>query len=81
MIKTSDCNQCTRSCDRKTYDKVDHFQCPKYLPYKASGTPILRQLISDERKVQGLFDCLNLVGLTLVETTGRLGFRLEGAVR
>ena len=77
MIKLSDCNQCTRSCTPKTYDKVDHFQCKNYLPYSASGTPILRQLISDERKVQGLFDCLNLVGLTLVETSGRLGFRLS----
>jgi len=77
-MKTSDCNQCTRSCDKRTYDKVRHFSCKGYLPYSAKGFPILKQLASSERKIQGMFNCLNLVGLILVETSSRPGFRLEG---
>lgn len=77
MIKLSDCNECQRVCEKNTYGKTNHFQCKGYLPYQARGTSILRNLAFEERKIQGLFDCLNLVGLTLVETATHSGFRLE----
>jgi len=77
MIKRSDCNLCTTGCEEKIYKTV-HFstRCKRYRPNEPTPVPLLLHLMASEHKVQGLFDVLNHVGLTLEETTKYPGFRL-----
>ena len=72
----SNCNNCMVDCREEMFSKVGT-NCSAWVPPEKFNTPLIKHLMSDDKKANKCVEVLNAFGFIIKETPKYPGFKLE----